>query len=178
MLLGAGYTPLHMAVGYSHVAVVNALLEAGASPEVQDRQSRDVIALVESIREKMPINSESVGRRMALEQVISLLGSEQLSSWQMVLETYNAAKPILSLRMAESNKVPSIAIFCASVVKHNAATVILFCWVQLYTGDAASDRAHQYAAKSLIMQTICLRRWSHQSSCRTGRTRTAPGTSW
>ena len=72
----AGYTPLHMAVGYSHVAVVAALLDAGANPEVQDRQSRDVIALVESIREKMPISPEWMGKRMALEQVISLLGSE------------------------------------------------------------------------------------------------------
>ena len=33
--LGAGYTPLHMAVGYSHVAVAAALLEAGADPEVR-----------------------------------------------------------------------------------------------------------------------------------------------
>ncbi len=68
-----------MAVGYSHVAVVAALLEAGANPEVQDRQSRDVIGLVESIREKMPISADYMGRRVALEQVISLLGSELLS---------------------------------------------------------------------------------------------------
>ncbi len=68
-----GYTPLHMAVGYSHVAAVAALLEAGADPEVQDRQSRDVIALVESIREKMPIAPEYMGRRVALEQVTALL---------------------------------------------------------------------------------------------------------
>lgn len=67
-----------MAVGYSHVAVVAALLDAGANPEVQDRQSRDVIALVESIREKMPISPEWMGKRMALEQVISLLGSERM----------------------------------------------------------------------------------------------------
>ena len=54
------------------------MLEAGANPEVQDRQSRDVIGLVESIREKMPITAEYMGRRVALEQVISLLGSELL----------------------------------------------------------------------------------------------------
>ena len=72
----AGYTPLHMAVGYSHVGAVAALLDAGANPEVQDRQSRDVIALVESIQEKMPISPEWMGKRMALEQVISLLGGE------------------------------------------------------------------------------------------------------
>ncbi len=29
-----GYTPLHMAVGYSHMPVAAALLEAGADPEV------------------------------------------------------------------------------------------------------------------------------------------------
>lgn len=72
----AGYTPLHMAVGYSHVATVAALLEAGADPEVQDRQSRDVIALVESIRDKMPIAQEYMGRRMALEQVTGLLAGQ------------------------------------------------------------------------------------------------------
>ena len=33
--MSAGYTPLHMAVGYSHVAVAAALLEAGADPEVR-----------------------------------------------------------------------------------------------------------------------------------------------
>ena len=75
----AGFTPLHMAVGYSHVAVVAALLEAGANPEVQDRQSRDVIGLVESIREKMPISPDYMARRVALEQVISLLGSALLT---------------------------------------------------------------------------------------------------
>ena len=78
-LVLAGYTPLHMAVGYSHVAVVAALLEAGANPEVQDRQSRDVIRLVESIREKMPISPDYMARRVALEQVISLLGSALLT---------------------------------------------------------------------------------------------------
>lgn len=65
-----------MAVGYSHVATVAALLEAGADPEVQDRQSRDVIALVESIRDKMPITQEYMGRRMALEQVTGLLAGQ------------------------------------------------------------------------------------------------------
>ena len=69
----AGYTPLHMAVGYSHVATVAALLEAGADPEVQDRQSRDVIALVQSIRDQMPVSPQFMGRRMALEQVTALL---------------------------------------------------------------------------------------------------------
>ena len=96
----AGYTPLHMAVGYSHVGAVAALLDAGANPEVQDRQSRDVIALVESIREKMPISPEWMGKRMALEQVISLLGSEfirlpplaqRVSPWAILCLTFLTA---------------------------------------------------------------------------------------
>ena len=42
--VGAGYTPLHMAVGYSHVAVAAALLEAGADPEVRwNEAARDVL---------------------------------------------------------------------------------------------------------------------------------------
>ena len=73
----AGYTPLHMAVGYSHVATVGALLEAGADPEVQDRQSRDVVALVQSIRDQMPVSPQFMGRRMALEQVTALLSGER-----------------------------------------------------------------------------------------------------
>ena len=43
-LLRAGYTPLHMAVGYSHVATVAALLEAGADPEVGN-QGKIIIPL-------------------------------------------------------------------------------------------------------------------------------------
>ena len=62
-----------MAVGYSHVATVGALLGAGADPEIQDRQSRDVVALVDSIRDKMPVAPQFMGRRMALEQVTALL---------------------------------------------------------------------------------------------------------
>lgn len=34
LLTRPGYTPLHMAVGYSHMPVAAALLEAGADPEV------------------------------------------------------------------------------------------------------------------------------------------------
>ncbi|KAK9845331.1 hypothetical protein WJX81_003616 [Elliptochloris bilobata] len=68
-----GYTPLHMAVGYSHMLVAAALLEAGADPELEDRQGRNVVMLVESIRDSMPINAALVSRRMALEQVSGLL---------------------------------------------------------------------------------------------------------
>ena len=35
LLTRPGYTPLHMAVGYSHMPVAAALLEAGADPEVR-----------------------------------------------------------------------------------------------------------------------------------------------
>ena len=41
--------------------------------QVQDRQSRDVVALVGSIRDKMPLAPQLMGRRMALEQVAALL---------------------------------------------------------------------------------------------------------
>jgi signal recognition particle protein len=62
-----------MAVGYSHSPVVAALLEAGADPGVRDRQGRDVVALVASLRASTPLAPELMGRRFALEQAASLL---------------------------------------------------------------------------------------------------------
>ena len=44
--VSAGYTPLHMAVGYSHVAVAAALLEAGADPEVRWNEAAHDVLLV------------------------------------------------------------------------------------------------------------------------------------
>lgn len=41
--------------------------------QVEDRQGRNVVMLVESIRDSMPVNAALVSRRMALEQVSSLL---------------------------------------------------------------------------------------------------------
>lgn len=69
----AGYTPLHMAVGYSRVATVRTLLEAGANPEIPDTQGRNVIQLVDSIREQMPLNPQLAEKRIALEEVSALL---------------------------------------------------------------------------------------------------------
>ena len=62
-----------MAVGYSHSPVVAALLDAGADPAVPDRQGRDVVALVASLRASTPMAPELMGRRFALEQAASLL---------------------------------------------------------------------------------------------------------
>ena len=45
----------------------------------QDRQSRDVVALVGSIRDKMPLAPQFMGRRMALEQVAAQLAGAPLT---------------------------------------------------------------------------------------------------
>ncbi|KAK9828851.1 hypothetical protein WJX72_002407 [[Myrmecia] bisecta] len=68
-----GYTPLHMASGYFHVSTVQALIEAGADPEVEDSKGRNIVQLVESLRETMPLVPETLGRRMALEDVAGCL---------------------------------------------------------------------------------------------------------
>ena len=62
-----------MAVGYSHSPVVAALLDAGADPTVPDRQGRDVVALVASLRASTPMAPELMARRFALEQAAGLL---------------------------------------------------------------------------------------------------------
>ena len=72
-ICSAGYTPLHMAVGYSHVSVVKQLLDAGASPDIPDNQGRNVVQLVDSIRSSMPFNPQLAGKRLALEEVAALL---------------------------------------------------------------------------------------------------------
>ena len=41
--------------------------------QLEDRQGRNVVMLVESIRDSMPVSSALVSRRMALEQVSGLL---------------------------------------------------------------------------------------------------------
>lgn len=46
----AGYTPLHMAVGYSRTATVQVLLDFGADPEVGDKDGKNVMDLVEKLR--------------------------------------------------------------------------------------------------------------------------------
>ena len=68
-----GYTPMHMAAGYSHTAPMGILLEAGANPEVRDKTGRDVVRLIEGLRASMPLNTNVLQRRMALEQVAGVL---------------------------------------------------------------------------------------------------------
>ena len=96
----AGYTPLHMAVGYSFTQTVSVLLDAGADAETADAQvrlqtayrasclsarqqpltlglqGRSVLGLVDSLRGAMPLSRETMGRRIALEEVATLLASE------------------------------------------------------------------------------------------------------
>ena len=73
MLMAAGYTPLHMAVGYSRTATVQVLLDFGADPEVADKEGRNVVELVEKLRAAMPLTPELLGRRTMLENVAGVL---------------------------------------------------------------------------------------------------------
>ena len=69
-----------MAVGYSHVGAVKTLLDAGASPETPDNQGRNVVQLVDSIRESMPYTPQLAGKRIALEEVAALLAGAPFST--------------------------------------------------------------------------------------------------
>ena len=62
-----------MAVGYSFVSTVRILLEAGANPEIPDSQARNVVQLVDSIRDSMPFNPQLAQKRIALEEVSAML---------------------------------------------------------------------------------------------------------
>jgi signal recognition particle 43 kDa protein len=63
-----GYTPLHMATGYFHTDACTALLAGGADATLQDRQGRDIAALLDSLREKMT-SAAAAPQRMRLEEV-------------------------------------------------------------------------------------------------------------
>ena len=80
-LLPAGYTPLHMAVGYSRIPSVQVLIDAGADPEKPDKKGRTVIALVEDLRKAMPLTAELMGRRSMLEQVMGVLTGGHHGGW-------------------------------------------------------------------------------------------------
>lgn len=62
-----------MAVGYSFVSTVKILLENGANPEIADSQGRNVVQLVDSIRDSMPFNPQLAQKRIALEEVSAML---------------------------------------------------------------------------------------------------------
>lgn len=62
-----------MAAGYMHTNGMAALLEAGADPEVKDNTGKDVVGLVDNLRNSMPLSAGLITRRIALEQVSSVL---------------------------------------------------------------------------------------------------------
>ena len=65
--------------------------------QLEDRQGRNVVMLVESIRDSMPVNAALVSRRMALEQVSGLLSGACQTSWPLpgfqLAGTLNPAHP-------------------------------------------------------------------------------------
>ena len=88
----AGYTPLHMAVGYSRTTTVQVLLDFGADPEVGDKEGRTVVELVEKLRAAMPLTPELLGRRTMLEDVAGVLTGmecyELASSERCLMSTF------------------------------------------------------------------------------------------
>ena len=78
-----------MAVGYSRRATVQALLDFGADPEVADKKGRNVVKLVEDLRQAMPLSAETMGRRTMLEDVAAVLtgrgnlltGASSIQAW-------------------------------------------------------------------------------------------------
>jgi len=62
-----------MAAGYMHTNSMTALLEAGADPEVKDIKGNDIVGLVDNLKSSMPLSAGLITRRIALEQVSSVL---------------------------------------------------------------------------------------------------------
>ena len=56
-----------------HTNGMAALLEAGANPEMKDNTGKDVVQLVDNLRSTMPLNASMITRRIALENVSSVL---------------------------------------------------------------------------------------------------------
>eukprot|EP00798_Chlamydomonas_sp_ICE-L_P014313 gene14313-20296_t len=68
-----GYTPLHMAAGYMHTPSMAKLIELGSDAKLKDNAGRDVVILVDRLRDGMPLNLQTVQRRLGLEEVANVL---------------------------------------------------------------------------------------------------------
>lgn len=62
-----------MAAGYMYTAPMAVLVEAGANPEIKDSSGKDVVKLIDNLRSSMPLNLQTVQRRLALEEVSNVL---------------------------------------------------------------------------------------------------------
>jgi hypothetical protein len=68
-----GYTPLHMAAGYMHTSTMTALLAGGSDPQIKDNTGKDVVSLLDGLRNNMPLNLATVMQRLRLEEVANSL---------------------------------------------------------------------------------------------------------
>ncbi len=68
-----GYTPLHMAAGYMHTSTMTALLVGGSDPQIKDNTGKDVVSLLDGLRNNMPLNLATVMQRLRLEEVANSL---------------------------------------------------------------------------------------------------------
>ncbi|KAF5840488.1 hypothetical protein DUNSADRAFT_16579 [Dunaliella salina] len=66
-----GYTPLHMAAGYMHSNTMTMLLEAGLGVQIKDKNGKDVVSLIEDLRQRMPLNLATIMQRLKLEEVLA-----------------------------------------------------------------------------------------------------------
>ena len=56
-----------------HTSVMQLLLQAGANPELRDNNGRDVVALIRNLRSDMPLSTQTLQRRLGLEEVNNCL---------------------------------------------------------------------------------------------------------
>jgi hypothetical protein len=161
------------------------LLEAEANPELQDKEGRDVVSLVERLRLQMPPNPGLLQRRLALEQVANVLvdrwagglGQDNLHPLVCLLEqTAGACR-------CKCRAMPRCVALCIALLHSQCAQHGFLLLIQLFSSTTAIKLAKCMTASTADLLLLplppgCMTRWRWSPSWRSGEGWTGRQSTW